>query len=78
MSEGWAVMARMAVDDTDEMATFPGVRRGWEGRCKGKRKQGGCQRLISLPLPEPSAAHEQPCAITAGAAASGTELSPGC
>lgn len=63
---------------TDEMATFPGVGRGWEGRCKGKRKQGGCQRLISLTLPEPLAAREQSCAITAGAAASGTELSPGC
>lgn len=60
---------------TDEMATFPGVGRGWEGRCKGKRKQGGCQRLISLTLPEP---REQSCAVTAGAAASGTELSPGC
>ena len=47
----WAVMARMAVDDTDEMATLPGIWRGWEGRCKGKRKQGGCQRLISLTLP---------------------------
>lgn len=51
MSIGWAVMARMAVNDTDEMVTFAGTVRGWEGRCKGKRKQGGCQRLVSVTLP---------------------------
>lgn len=50
-SMGWAVKAKMAVGDTDEMLTFPGIGGGWEGTCKGKRKQGGCQRLISLTLP---------------------------
>lgn len=51
MSIGWAAMTRMAVDDIDEMVMFLGIGRGWEGRCKGKKKQGGCQRLISLTLP---------------------------
>lgn len=50
-SMGWAVMARMAVDNTDEMVTFPRIERGWEGRYIGKRKQGGCQSFISLTLP---------------------------
>lgn len=50
-SMGWAVMARMAVDNTDEKATFPGIGKGWEGRYKGKRKQSECQSFISLTLP---------------------------
>jgi len=83
-STGWVVMARMAVDDTDEMAMFPGIGRGWEGRCKVKRKQGGCQRLISLTLPR---APRQPVSRGvrswqglqhAGRERTGAELSPEC
>lgn len=79
-SMGWAVMARMAVDNTDEMATFPGIGKGWEGRYKGKRKQGGCQSFISLTLPR------APCQpVSSGMwslrglhESTGAILSPGC